>query len=61
VNALEEFPAELAMKPDGSGERWMLVITGPDLHGTAVSSSQEMVLGIAEAYAQMRRAEVVPA
>jgi hypothetical protein len=58
VSALEEFPAELAISPDGAGKRWMLVITGPDLHGTAVSTSKDMVLAIAEAYAAMRREQV---
>ncbi len=59
MTALEEFPAELEMEPLSGGARWMLVITGPDLRGTAVSTSQDMVLAIAEAYAAMRRSQVV--
>lgn len=59
MTALDEFPAELSMEPLGGGARWMLVISGPDLRGTAVSSSQDMVLVIAEAYAAMRRGQAV--
>jgi hypothetical protein len=55
MSPLDEFPAELALKR--AGGRWLLAITGPDLHGTAASSSQDMVLAIAETYARMRRAE----
>ena len=38
MTVLEEFPAELEMEPLSGGARWMLVITGPDLRGTAVMS-----------------------
>lgn len=59
MTAIEEFPAELTIEPLGGDARWMLVISGPDLRGTAVSTSQDMVLAIAEAYAAMRRSQAV--
>ena len=53
---LDEFPGELDLCRDSSG-RWVLVLSGPELSGTAVSTSREMVLALAEAYAAMARAE----
>lgn len=51
---LEEFPSELSLSRDGWG-RHVLLIDGPGLQGSAVSTSRELVLAIAEAYAAMRR------
>lgn len=59
MTALEEFPAELAIQSRNG--RWMLVISGPDLHGTASSTDRDMVLAIAEAYGQMRRKQLAAA
>ena len=50
---LGEFPGEMDLCRDSCG-RWVLVLSGPDLHGTAVSASRDMVLAIAETYAAMR-------
>ena len=64
MSALEEFPAELAIKDTGhSRRRWLLTISSPDVVGQATSSSREYVLAVAEAYADMRRdqaAAVIP-
>jgi hypothetical protein len=51
---LDEFPGEMDLCRDSCG-RWVLVLSAPELQGTAVSTSQEMVLAIAEAFAAMRR------
>lgn len=56
MSALDEFPAELAIKDPGHFRRhWLLTISGPDVTGQATSSSRECLLALAEAYADMRR------
>jgi transcriptional regulator with XRE-family HTH domain len=51
---MDEFPAEMSLSRDRWG-RYVLVIDGPSLHGTAVTSSPEIALAIAGAYAAFRR------
>lgn len=56
VPVIEEFPAEMSLTRDAWG-RHVLVLEGPELHGTAVSSSREVVLALAEAYAAWKRSQ----
>jgi transcriptional regulator with XRE-family HTH domain len=56
VPVLEEFPAEMSLTRDAWG-RHVLVLEGPELHGTAVSASREVVLALAEAYAAWKRSQ----
>jgi hypothetical protein len=53
---LDEFPGEMDLCRDSCG-RWVLVLSAPEVHGTAVSTSRAMVLALAEAFASMKRAE----
>jgi transcriptional regulator with XRE-family HTH domain len=57
---MDEFPGEVSVSLDRWG-RYVLVIDGPGLQGTAVSSSRPMVLAVAEAYAAMRRGQIASA
>jgi transcriptional regulator with XRE-family HTH domain len=50
----DELPAEMSLSRDRWG-RYVLVIDGPQLHGTAVTSSPDIALAIAGAYASFRR------
>ena len=57
MSALDEYPRELLLSSHRTrkGIRWTLEITAPDISGEVISSSEDVILGIAEAYAAMRR------
>lgn len=62
MGALEEFPGQLTLRQAPTPSRtWILTIDSADLWGECASSSKEMLLAIAEAYAAMRRDQAAKA
>ena len=56
VPVIVEFGDEMSLTRDAWG-RHVLVLDGPEMHGTAVSSSRDVVLALAEAYAAWKRSQ----